>query len=246
MFSTTRSWIWQIFRVVHALRLRGDGYQDVVRQQSVRSLWCARLCYRYRNVESSDDVIPSWSGSRERTTRILKFISLFFSQVRCGETDFGFCEIGHHRWSGQAGSKHFKSLKIESYDDMNIIIIWPYLRSHSFRTLLQIVQSFSEHTVLEDLLNVLVEKCDMDKAFLFDVARRSTLRRILPHWRIATDTNSQQIWSMSSSMCCVSTALTMVVAVSVSTRRLAAWFIWTAREMGTMVTCCTFVKSRVN
>ena len=57
---------------------------------------------------------------------------------------------------------------------MNIDYNLPSIYDHTlFELFSKIVQTlFEEHTVLEDLLNVLVEKCDMDKAFLFDVASK--------------------------------------------------------------------------
>lgn len=62
----------------------------------------------------------------------------------------------------------------DEYDSMSINYHLTSIYDHTlFELFSQIVQTlFEEHSVLEELLNTLVEKCDMDKAFLFDVASK--------------------------------------------------------------------------
>ena len=68
----------------------------------------------------------------------------------------------------------FESIGIDDGDSIDIDYHLTSIYDHTlFELFSHIVQTlFDEHSTLEQLLNVLVEKCEMDKAFLFDVASK--------------------------------------------------------------------------
>jgi len=126
--------------------------------------------------ESSDDVIPTlveWLTRAYNANPKIHFAVLLHKfDAEKQTSDFAKSDIIDDL--DKQVQNMFQSLKIESYDDMNIDYHLTSIYDHTlFELFSQIVQTlFEEHTVLEDLLNVLVEKCDMDKAFLFDVASK--------------------------------------------------------------------------
>jgi Ras-related GTP-binding protein C/D len=126
--------------------------------------------------ESSDDVIPTlveWLTRAYNANPKIHFAVLLHKfDAEKQTSDFAKSDIIDEL--DKQVQNMFRSLKIESYDDMNIDYHLTSIYDHTlFELFSQIVQTlFEEHTVLEDLLNVLVEKCDMDKAFLFDVASK--------------------------------------------------------------------------
>ena len=126
--------------------------------------------------ESSDDVIPTlveWLTRAYNANPKIHFAVLLHKfDAEKQTSDFAKSDIIDDL--DKQVQNTFRSLKIESYDDMNIDYHLTSIYDHTlFELFSQIVQTlFEEHTVLEDLLNVLVEKCDMDKAFLFDVASK--------------------------------------------------------------------------
>lgn len=70
--------------------------------------------------------------------------------------------------------EEFESKNLDSFDDIQMNYHLTSIYDHTlFELFSHIVQKlFHEHAVLEDLLQGLVEKCNMDKAFLFDVASK--------------------------------------------------------------------------
>jgi len=78
---------------------------------------------------------------------------------------------------GEIENRVNNALDASGIDDIDSLDLNYHLTSIYDHTLFElfshIVQTlYKEHSMLEQLLNVLVEKCEMDKAFLFDVASK--------------------------------------------------------------------------